>query len=43
LSNYLNGTTFRGGAWGFKLDTISVFDEVKSVDGKETLAFILIR
>lgn len=25
LSNYLNGTTIKGGAWGFKLDSIQRF------------------
>lgn len=43
LSNYLNGTTIKGGSWGFKLDSIQRFEEVKSADGKENLAFILIK
>ena len=34
LSNYLNGTTIKGGAWGFKVDTLERFEEVKSADGK---------
>jgi hypothetical protein len=43
LSNYLNGTTIKGGAWGFKLDSIQRFEEVKSTDGKDNLAFTLVR
>lgn len=43
LSNYLNGTTIKGGAWGFKIETIERFEEVKSADGKDNLAFVLIR
>lgn len=43
LSNYLNGTTIKGGAWGFKLDSIQRFEEVKTADGKDNLAFVLVR
>ena len=43
LGNYLNGTTFKGGAWGFKLDTIDRIEQIKSKDGKMTGGFYLIR
>lgn len=34
IGNYLNGTSLKGGAWGFKLDSIERLEEVKSADGK---------
>lgn len=37
VGNYVNGSTPRGGAWGFKLDTLAKLDTVKSNDGKHTL------
>lgn len=43
IINYLNGTTFRGGAWGFKLDSISNLEQTKSVDGKDNGAFFVVR
>lgn len=30
LSNYLNGQNNRGGAWGFKLTSLSKLNDVKS-------------
>jgi len=37
IGNFLNGGTFRGGAYGFKLDTLSKMTEVRAVDGKSTM------
>ena len=34
VGNYVNGSTPRGGAWGFKLDTLAKFETVKANDGK---------
>lgn len=41
LGNYLNGTTPRGGAWGFKLDQMDKFFEVKTQDNKRNLLVYL--
>jgi hypothetical protein len=35
--NYLNGTSTRGGAFGFKLDTLNKIADIKSNDNKKTL------
>ena len=43
VSNYLNGTSLRGGAWGFKLDTIERLEEVSSSDKKMNAAFFVIK
>lgn len=40
--NYLNGVSNRGGAYGFKLDTLSKLSEFKSNDNKKTLLYYLI-
>ena len=37
VGNYLNGGTFRGGAYGFKLETLVKLGEVKTVDNKATM------
>jgi len=37
IGNYLNGGTFRGGAYGFKLDTLGKMAEVRAVDGKTNM------
>mmetsp|Transcript_71482 Transcript_71482/g.98994 ORF Transcript_71482/g.98994 Transcript_71482/m.98994 type:complete len:576 (-) Transcript_71482:409-2136(-) len=37
LGNYLNGGTNKGGAWGFKLDSLSKLTGTKTTDGKSTL------
>ena len=37
LGNYLNGTTARGGAYGFNLGSLAKMAELKSVDQKTTL------
>ena len=34
VGNYINGSTPRGAAWGFKLDTLAKFGTVKANDGK---------
>ncbi|KAL4510493.1 hypothetical protein ABPG72_004647 [Tetrahymena utriculariae] len=42
LGNYMNGTGFKGGAWGFKFSNIDKMVEVKSMDGKVNLLMYLI-
>ena len=37
IGNYLNGQSARGGAYGFKFDTIEKISEVKSQDSKVNL------
>lgn len=37
IGNYLNGSTPRGGAYGFKLDTLMKLHTLKSVDPRVTL------
>ncbi|RLN91225.1 hypothetical protein BBJ28_00017386, partial [Nothophytophthora sp. Chile5] len=37
IGNYLNGSTPRGGAYGFKLDTLTKLHALKSVDPRVTL------
>jgi len=39
--NYLNGTGFRGGASGFKIDGINAFEQIKSNDKKKSLLMSL--
>jgi len=41
LGNYLNGSSFRGGAYGFKLADLSKLVQVKSGDNKTTLLHYL--
>jgi len=41
IGNFLNGGTFRGGAYGFKLDTLVKMGEVKGVDPKLTMMHYL--
>ena len=51
LGNYLNGTTPRGGAWGFKfenIDKVSIYfksqlSDVKKLDNKTTLLMYAIK
>lgn len=43
ISNYLNGTSIKGGAWGFKLDTLDRFEEVKSNDNKTNAGCYIIK
>jgi len=40
--NYLNGTSNRGGAFGFKLDTINKLNDIKSNDKKKTLLYFIV-
>lgn len=37
IGNYMNGITNRGGAFGFKIDSLTKFTELKSKDNKTTL------
>jgi hypothetical protein len=37
IGNYLNGSTFRGGAYGFKLDALLKLFEIKTNTNKETV------
>lgn len=41
IGNYLNGSTFRGGAYGFKLEALLKLGEIKTVSNKETLLHYL--
>mmetsp|Transcript_28544 Transcript_28544/g.77269 ORF Transcript_28544/g.77269 Transcript_28544/m.77269 type:complete len:704 (+) Transcript_28544:268-2379(+) len=43
LGNYLNGTSNRGGAYGFKLADLAKLVQVKSADNKTTLLHYLAR
>lgn len=43
IGNYLNGSTFKGGAWGFKVDSVERIEEVKSKDSKMNAAFYVIK
>ena len=42
FGNYLNGTSNRGGALGFKLDTINKLNGIKSNDKKKTLLYFMV-
>ena len=42
FGNYLNGQSARGGAYGFKLDSLSKITEMKSNDNKKTLLQFII-
>lgn len=43
VGNYLNGTSLKGGAWGFKLDSLERMEEVKSADNKMNAAYFVIK
>ncbi len=43
VGNDLNGTGSKGGAWGFKLDSIDRMEEVKSEDSQMNAAFYVIK
>ena len=43
LGNYLNGTGIKGGAWGFRLDSIENMQEVTSSDNTTNAGFYLIK
>ena len=40
--NYLNGSSSRGGAYGFRLDILAKVSEVKSTDGKRNLLLYIV-
>jgi diaphanous 1 len=42
FGNYLNGTSNRGGAYGFKLDALPKLNELKTSDNKRTLLYYII-
>eukprot|EP00698_Gefionella_okellyi_P002950 TRINITY_DN12792_c0_g1_i1.p1 TRINITY_DN12792_c0_g1~~TRINITY_DN12792_c0_g1_i1.p1 ORF type:complete len:1273 (-),score=371.66 TRINITY_DN12792_c0_g1_i1:29-3847(-) len=37
IGNYLNGSTFRGGAYGFRIDTLTKLNETKAANPRLTL------
>ena len=41
FGNYLNGSSNRGGAYGFKLDTLAKLSEIKTSDNKKTLFYYI--
>ena len=43
LGNYLNGGSFRGAAYGFKLDALNKLRDTKSADGDTTLLHYLVK
>jgi len=43
VGNYLNGTGIKGGAWGFKLESLERMEEVKSSDNKMNAGFYVIK
>ncbi|GBG24385.1 Formin-like protein 3 [Hondaea fermentalgiana] len=43
LGNYLNGTSARGGAYGFKLDLLTKIENLKAADHKTTLLQFIVR
>lgn len=43
IGNYLNGSTPRGGAYGFKLDTLTKLHTLRSVDPRITLMHFFLR
>ena len=43
VGNYLNGNGNKGGAWGFRLDSIQNMQEVTSADNKMNAGFFVIK
>ena len=43
VGNYLNGTGIKGGAWGFRLDSLENMQEVTSTDNKMNAGFFVIK
>ncbi len=43
IGNYLNGTGIKGGAWGFRLDSLEYMQEINSNDGKMNVGYYVIR
>ncbi|EGR31424.1 hypothetical protein IMG5_110120 [Ichthyophthirius multifiliis] len=42
IGNFLNGTGFKGGAWGFKIQSLERISEVKNYDNKQNLLCFII-
>lgn len=42
IGNYLNGTSSRGGAFAFKLDSLSQLNDFKFTDGKNSTLLMYI-
>jgi hypothetical protein len=42
VGNYLNGTSARGGAYGFDVDTLQKLSDLRAQDGKSTLLDYLV-
>lgn len=42
VGNFVNGTGFKGGAWGFKFSNIDKLADVKSYDNKLNLLMYLV-
>jgi diaphanous 1 len=42
IGNYLNGQTNRGGAYGFKIDSLVKLSDIKMKDNKTTLFMYII-
>jgi hypothetical protein len=43
VGNYLNGTGIKGGAWGFRLDSLESMQEVTTADNKMNAGFYVIK
>jgi hypothetical protein len=43
VGNYLNGTGIKGGAWGFRLDTLENMQEVTATNSKMNAGFYVIK
>jgi len=43
MGNYMNGTSARGGAYGFKLDTLSKLENLRSTDKKTNLLRFIVQ
>jgi len=43
IGNYMNGDSFRGGAFGFNIDLLTKLQDVKSTDSKTTLVNYLVK
>ncbi|ORX59890.1 FH2-domain-containing protein [Piromyces finnis] len=43
IGNYMNGDSFRGGAFGFNIDLLTKLQDIKSSDSKSTLVNYLVK
>ncbi|KAJ3031043.1 Diaphanous [Rhizophlyctis rosea] len=43
IGNYMNADSFRGGAWGFSIDTLTKLGDTKSTNNKTTFLHYLVR